>query len=171
MQEKFDRETARAALETLAKREDIDASAERALRWVLDLTSYDAEGLNVETIGGDETVLVELTHGIVIDRGNGPQHCDKVRLRRPTTIDEWRRDALAAEINGGKAPPQQSILYDMCLLAQVIVDWPGVPIVDVEQHLGRLTRYDSGRLVSALYALEDHCERAAIAGKSARRSG
>lgn len=171
MQKKFDREGVPQRLAELAELEGITEDQKAALQFATILAELSTEGLNVETVGGEATILVELTDGYVLERPDGTkQHCDRVRLRQPRIADEWRRDALAVEINGGKEPPEHSILYDVCLVAQVIVDWPGVPMPGVREHLAQLSRYDASRLVQAVYALERHCDTVAAQGKSQRRS-
>lgn len=171
MKKAFDRASAVAELASLAEREDLTDDQRTALTYAHTLAEFAVEGINVETIGGEQTAVVELADGYVrIDDQGNETHCDTVRVRQPRIVDEWRRDAHAAELNGGTEPPRGSILLDLCLVAQCIVEWPGVPVPDVREHLGALNRYDAARLITGLYALEDHCERQAMAGKSARRS-
>lgn len=171
MKKQFDREAAVAAIAELAELEELTDEQRAALAYAHTLASFAVEGVKVETVGGEQTVLVDLVTGYVrTDEKGNDEHFDQVRLRQPRIVDEWRRDALATEINGGTEPARGSVLFDLCLVAQCVVDWPGVPQPTVREHLATLNRYDAGRLITSLYALEDHCERQAIAGKSERRS-
>jgi len=141
---------------------------QKAGQFLLNLLELDEEALKIEEFGGRLTAVVALSQGLVTTDEHGVEsYADVVRIRVPTTSDEWKTDAaLAARgmTNDGSG------LALMMMVKQVIVNWPGVPMPDIDEHMAALSRFDSVRLWQAMDALERHAERVAIEKKASRRA-
>lgn len=163
-----------AALTTLREfRDGKEPDPERmtqAVRWALDALDFAKEGVQVEDFNGQLTVVVQLSEGVKLPHpdGGGVTFCDVVRLRVPVIEDEWHRDQALAEL--GINPERSPGIAELAMVHRLVVDWKGLPMPRLREHLMTLNRYDSGRLVQAYLALEDHAERLAMEKKASRRA-